>query len=162
MNAAGHVPKSVSDPTPRDATKDRTEAIMKCTLATTFRIPRLNSTKVKVAGKLPRVSLERLKPAAPVERQPVEAIVARPSPETVQKVERPSEAIIKVVPTPRKREIRPPRAKAAPLQPAPPKPLKVIRRRREEAPKIFETSPKSVPKAMLEGIDLDTETDADN
>jgi hypothetical protein len=37
---------------------------------------------------------------------------------------------------------------------APPiaKPLKVIRKRREQAPKVFETAPKPVPQAMLEGI----------
>jgi hypothetical protein len=41
------------------------------------------------------------------------------------------------------------------VQPAvsePLKPLKVIRRRGEEAPKVFVTPPKSVPEAMMEGV----------
>jgi hypothetical protein len=42
----------------------------------------------------------------------------------------------------------------------PPKPLKVIRRRREQAPKVFETAPKNVPLAMLEGIASPTDEDA--
>ena len=37
-------------------------------------------------------------------------------------------------------------------QPAPePKPLKVIRRRKAEEPKVFVTQPKSIPDAMMEG-----------
>ncbi|MEJ2715824.1 MAG: hypothetical protein P8182_01595 [Deltaproteobacteria bacterium] len=40
----------------------------------------------------------------------------------------------------------------------PPKPLKVIRRRRAEEPKVFETIPKAFPRAMLEGIKV-TPTD---
>ncbi len=43
----------------------------------------------------------------------------------------------------------------------PAKPLKVIRRRREEAPIVFETASKDFPKAMLEGIKSDHEEETD-
>jgi hypothetical protein len=42
----------------------------------------------------------------------------------------------------------------------PPKPLKVIRRRGEHAPKVFVTAPKTVPLAMLEGIALGPDEEA--
>jgi len=138
------------------------EGIMRCRRAVSFKAPVLNKRMIKVVGKVPRLPSLRVKPVAAVrEEEPVEAGAIRRSPEPMPVVEPPTEALVTVVPTPRKREIRPQRAKPAPVEPAAPKPLKVIRRRREEAPKIFETPPKTLPKAMLEGIDLEPETDAE-
>lgn len=66
-------------------------------------------------------------------------------------VERSADVVVKVLPTPRKRERKPPKSEVLqPVDPTP-KPLKVIRRRREEEPKVFETQPKTLPDAMLEG-----------
>jgi hypothetical protein len=136
---------------------------MKHRRAISFKVQRLNDIKLKVTGNVPRLLSVKLKPAAAVEEEaPAEAISVKPSAESAQIAQLPSQAVITVVPTPRKREIRPQRVEATPLEPAAPKPLKVIRRRKEEAPKIFETPPKTVPKAMLEGIDLDPEGDTDN
>jgi hypothetical protein len=56
-----------------------------------------------------------------------------------------------VIPTPVKRR-RIPKTELAAAEPA--KPLKVIRRRREEEPKVFETSRPGVPKSMLEGTTI--------
>lgn len=60
-----------------------------------------------------------------------------------------------IIPTPVKRRRIPKTELAA----EPAKPLKIIRRRREEEPKVFETSRHGVPKSMLEGttIGLDEE-----
>jgi hypothetical protein len=41
-----------------------------------------------------------------------------------------------------------------------PKPLKVIRRRATEGQKVFQTAPKLIPRAMLEGIKPVTDDDA--
>lgn len=142
---------------------EATDPLMKHRRAISFKVQRLNDIKLKITGKVPRLLSAKMKPAAAVEEEaPAEAIAIKPSAESAQTAQLPYEAVITVVPTPRQREIRPQRVKAAPLEPAAPKPLKVIRRRREEAPKIFETPPKTLPKAMLEGIDLDPEADADN
>jgi len=123
----------------------------------------LNNRKIKVSGAVPRLSLLKLRPDIAVgEKAPLEAAVTKRSPESVQPSRPLSSARTKVVPAPKKRETRPQRAKAVALEPIAPKPLKVIRRRREEAPKVFETPPKIVPRAMLEGIDLDRDTDAEN
>jgi len=43
-----------------------------------------------------------------------------------------------------------------------PRPLKVIRRRREEEPKVFETAAKLFPKAMLEGVKVTTDQNGEN
>jgi len=67
-------------------------------------------------------------------------------------LEIPSHVQVKVIPTPKKRGPRSVALAEEPNTPPVTKPLKVIRKRREEAPKIFETAPKPVPQAMLEGI----------
>jgi hypothetical protein len=52
----------------------------------------------------------------------------------------------------RKPAKKPPKIETT-VQPAPePRPLKVIRRRKAEEPKVFVTQPKSIPDAMMEGI----------
>jgi hypothetical protein len=78
-------------------------------------------------------------------------VVTEPQPMIIEvedsKVKIP-EISVKVVPTPAKRR----RSAKVELAPKLAQPLKVIRRRREEAPKVLETPPKDYPKSMLEGI----------
>ncbi len=84
---------------------------------------------------------------APIEPAPMEL----PSPE-VPPMELPPHVQVKVIPTPKKRAPRTVVLAEEPTAPPVTKPLKVIRKRKEEAPKVFETAPKPVPQAMLEGI----------
>lgn len=74
----------------------------------------------------------------------------------------PADVKFQVVPTPRKRQPRIPEPQVESIAPPIPKPIKVIRRRAEEAPKVFETAPKVLPKAMLEGVKLLVEEEGDN
>jgi hypothetical protein len=68
----------------------------------------------------------------------------------------PAKHVVTVIPTPRKPRVRTPRLEVEEAASVPVnKPLKVIRRRREETPKVFETTAKSFPRAMLEGIDIE-------
>lgn len=66
----------------------------------------------------------------------------------------PREVPVKVLPPREKRQRRAPKVEDAPAAPPTPKPLKVIRRRKEEAPKIFETPPKEFPEAILSAFHL--------
>jgi len=79
--------------------------------------------------------------------QPVEAA---PLPEPAQIPA--SQVTIKVIPTPKKRHSRTPEIDVEPLVPQEPKPLKVIRRRAAQEPKVFETEARLFPEAMLEGV----------
>lgn len=65
----------------------------------------------------------------------------------------PSAPQIRVLPPPESKRRKRREVEAAPPPPPPPKPLKVIRRRKEEAPKVFETSAKTIPVAMLQGVE---------
>jgi hypothetical protein len=131
-----------------------------------YKVPNLVHRKVKAEGRVPRILVLRSRSVAieqepePVEPPSSELLTVgeeqAPRPATVEEL--PAKHVVTVVPTPRKTRARIPKQeeeKAAPV--AAPKPLKVIRRRREESPKVFETIPKSFPKAMLEGVDIDVE-----
>lgn len=157
-------PDEATNPSSRCVgTQESGEGVLERRWVQGFKVPVLNKRKIKVSGKVPRLSLLKLWPNAAVgEETPLEAVATKRPSEPAQPPKPPSSARTKVVPAPKKEETRPQRAKAPTLEPVAPKPLKVIRRRREEAPKVFETPPKIVPKAMLEGIDLDRETDAEN
>jgi hypothetical protein len=133
------------------------------------RIPKLIRKKVRAEGRVPRTLILRSRSAAiPEEQEPVQPPLPEPStvveeqaqpapsvrPAPIQEL--PAKHVVTVVPTPRKPRVRTPRlevveAAAVPVH----KPLKVIRRRREETPKVFETTAKSFPRAMLEGIDIE-------
>jgi len=125
------------------------------------RIPKIINKKVRAEGRVPRTLVLRSRSAGIVEEpekiQPVLPLAV------IEEQERPAAAtplptkvVVTVVPTPRKARARSPKTEGAAIPPAPvAKPLKVIRRRREESPKVFETSPKSLPRAMLEGIDIE-------
>jgi hypothetical protein len=139
------------------------EALSNC------RIPKLIKKKVRAEGTVPRMLVLRSRSAAlPEEPEPVQPPLpepltvveeqAKPAPSVrpapIQEL--PAKHVVTVVPTPRRPRVRTPKieveeAAAVSVQ----KPLKVIRRRREETPKVFETTAKSFPRAMLEGIDIE-------
>jgi hypothetical protein len=139
-------------------------------------LPRLEPKGVKANGVLPRiptVKAGREEPETPVEalvetpvevpvKSPVSLQPARTEPVSPSVTENVPKVVVKVVPTPRKRQRKVPEATTA--KPAsPPKPLKVIRRRRgEEEQKVFETDPRSIPKAMLAGIVKPSKDDLDS
>jgi hypothetical protein len=128
-----------------------------------LRIPRLENKKVKVAGRIPRLGKAKallpgiLRVQEPVETEPHEA---QESLDTIEISVLPKAVAVKVIPTPATRKARLPKPEAEPLEPS--KPLKVIRRRREQAPKVFETSPGASPKAMLEGISVESDQNVDS
>jgi hypothetical protein len=106
-------------------------------------VPRLTAMRSELMGARPTP-----KPAAPPPPVQVTQIPAK-----VTATPRPIE--VKVIPPPKKRQPRIP--KQEPAAPPVPVALKVIRRRREQAPKVFEKTVKSFPKGMLEGVDLQSE-----
>jgi hypothetical protein len=94
---------------------------------------------------------------APVMDAPQEYVALELPPEEFPEAELPSVEIpphvqVQFIPTPKKRGPRSLAAEEEPSSPPVAKPLKVIRKRREHEPKVFETAPKPVPQAMLEGI----------
>jgi hypothetical protein len=131
-----------------------------------YKVTNLIHKKVKAGGRVPRILVLRSRSVAmEQEPEPVQSplselltVEEERAPRHVPVEELPAKHVVTVVPTPRKTRARIPKQeeeKAAPV--TAPKPLKVIRRRREESPKVFETIPKSFPKAMLEGVDIDVE-----
>lgn len=140
------------------------------------RISSLKKTKIKLRGKVSELfALRPIRPgvepeveAPPTERpepgetpQPIttEKSLSEPAASIIEQMEvKPPDVIVKVLPTPVKRH-RSPKIELA-SQPA--RPLKVIRRRREEAPKVFETASKDFPKSMLEGIKASYEEETDS
>jgi hypothetical protein len=117
-----------------------------------FPIPDLSRRKVRISGQ-EEYSPPLLVVFTPEEREsrPVPIKPAKPVAELKPKQNHVHEQRSKTV-TAAKSSRKPPEENVAAIVSAPPKPLKVIRRRREEAPKVFETPPKTVPLAMLEGI----------
>ncbi len=127
------------------------------------KIPRLANKKVRLEGRVPKILVLRTRQIEITEEpesveEPAPAAVAEPQTEP-EPIEEPlAVPVVKVVPTPKRPRARTPKvdrdaATAASAQ----KPLKVIRRRREQSPIVFETMPKSFPKAMLEGVDFEAE-----
>jgi hypothetical protein len=129
-----------------------------------YKIPKLTNKKVKAEGRVPRILMLRARAAeiaeeadivqtpVPIPPAPVEELLP---PAPVEELpEKP--VVVTVIPTPKKARARTRKIEEE-AQPLPPvlKPLKVIRRRREETPKVFETAAKSLPRAMLEGIDIE-------
>jgi hypothetical protein len=133
------------------------------------KIPKLIKKKVRVEGRVPRTLVLRPRSAAiPEEPEPVhpplpepltvveEQAQPAPSDRPAPIEELPVKHVVTVVPTPRKQRVRTPRVEVEEAASVPVhKPLKVIRRRREETPKVFETTAKSFPRAMLEGINIE-------
>lgn len=94
------------------------------------------------------------KETPPPKKEPEKPVVTTLS-QTQQILEKMSKTVTPVE-NQKKETVRP---KVPDIAQEPPKPLKVIRRRREEAPKVFETPPRTVPIAMLEGISLESDED---
>lgn len=128
-----------------------------------LKVSRLANKRVKGEGKIPRLTkaralfprIMRIEEPAQVEPQPIQ----RPS-QAGEIPTFPKPAAVKVVPTPVRRKPRMPKMETEPV--APSRPLKVIRRRGEQAPKVFETSAKIVPQAMLEGIAVEPDEKAES
>lgn len=133
------------------------------------KIPKLIKKKVRAEGTVPRILVLRSRSAA-ITEEPESAQLPLPEQLTVEEEqaqpapsirpapiqELPAKHVVTVIPTPRKPRVRAPRLEAEEAASVPVnKPLKVIRRRREETPKVFETAAKSFPRAMLEGIDIE-------
>jgi len=143
------------------------------------KVPRLTSKMVRIGADLPRLTCEKATlievvesveiaaPVAPaiIEREPertagkgpvsrkdapVAPVAIEQKPEPATKGLR--DVSVKVIPTPKKRHSRTEEVAVEPVVPDEPRPLKVIRRRREEEPKVFETTARLFPKAMLEGV----------
>jgi len=148
------------------------------------KVPRLSRKITKLRGALVLIGSRKVVTPEPVkkeERAPVilqfsETRTPRSGGRSLSRPERPGVAPIKesrpgpllvemsqhavqvtVVPSPRKRQARVPEVKTQP--PRPPKLIKVIRRRGEQAPKVFETVTETFPKAMLEGAKVELEED---
>lgn len=140
------------------------------------KISSLKKTKIKLRGKISELfaprptrpgvepetetpSTEQLEAREIPQPIPTETPLSEPAAPKIEQVDvKPPDVIVKVLPTPVKRH-RSPKIELA-SQPA--KPLKVIRRRREEAPKVFETASKDFPKSMLEGIKVGYEEETDS
>jgi len=123
-----------------------------------LQVPTLDRIRVAVAGSLPAIGGTRATPhEAPVKSEPMSP--ARPLKKPSLPPTRPfipATVPVKVLPTREKRVRREQPIEIAPAVEVVPKPLKVIRRRKEAEPKVFETPPKIVPKAMLEGVSAST------
>jgi hypothetical protein len=118
-----------------------------------LKVPRLDNKRIRVGGRIPRIAKARaLCPKTITIEEPIQvAPQLTQQPVEVREIPAFSRTVaVKVVPTPVRRKPRTPKIETAPAALA--KPLKVIRRRGEQAPKVFETSATIVPRAMLEGI----------
>jgi hypothetical protein len=129
--------------------------------STRVRIPLLTGIRVRLPGKIPEVkAVEEVSGKVVEEAAPhVAQEIVKEAPKPRRSVKKSTAVTQEVIP---EREEKPVGPAERALQAddhlvPPPKPLKVIRRRRAEEPKIFETVPKSFPRAMLEGIKLTPE-----
>lgn len=153
------IPESVSIPEPEDVAHDLPE-----------KTPPKLAKAPKVKAKVNEEPVRKVREPKPKRVEPVEAFVKEEPPIPVVELkpakreasEASADVRIQLVPTPRKRQPRIPEPQVESVVSATPKPIKVIRRRAEEAPKVFETAPKTVPKAMLEGVKLLVEEEGEN
>ena len=140
-----------------------------------YRISALKNTKIKLQGKVSELLSSRMRERKssnkPDELPSEEIEFAEVVEQAVERVMRPDSAIkkedisvripevtVQALPMPTRKR----RSAKVDIAPKSAKPLKVIRRRREEAPKVFETAPKDYPKSMLEGIKVGFEEERDN
>ncbi len=140
-------------------TEGRSAVSVRCAIER--RMPILTGKKIRIVGVLPttlRVQEALLKGSHKQDLQQPPTAVRRPI--TVAEV--PVAVQVKVIPTPDTKRRRPVKPQKETTEPVATKPLKIIRRRREEAPKVFETAPMPVPKAMLAGIKVSEKDATDN
>ncbi len=146
--------------------------LRKRTLKVSARVPRMLPVKLapeprKEAEELVRAEVvaaprplpmpEPVVEVTPVELAPIEPPRMEPPLVEIPRMELPSVEIpphvqVQFIPTPKKRGPRSVSLAEEPTTPPVSKPLKIIRKRKEQEPKVFETAPKPVPQAMLEGI----------
>jgi len=115
-------------------------------------------------GRAEKQKMERPGAGKP-EAEPLES--GRPKEGTVE-AEKPAVARVKTG-EPRVEAVKPARPRAEPVKvektkvgpSLPAKPLKIIRRRKQEAPKVLETTARVVPQAMLEGIRINWEEEGE-
>jgi len=116
-----------------------------------YMISSLNSKKAKISGRIPAALYIRLGLLATETEKRLHVTTGSPE----------DRISVSKKPLKRPKKLGPPggsdsrsteRVKEQASMPLTPKPLKVIRRRGEETPKIFETVPKIFPNAILEGI----------
>jgi hypothetical protein len=157
---------AISQTVPRIALTSKVPSLRKTKITLHGRISELFSakltTKSSVVSEIPETSQPDIIESAPktmqtreekvISESVLQQIVAETPPIEIPIAQAPeipvTEAV--VIPTPVKRRRIPKTELAA----EPAKPLKVIRRRREEEPKVFETSRPGVPKSMLEGTTI--------
>lgn len=125
--------------------------------------PRLQLPVARLSGTLPRIAVEAPCVEETPEAAEIEAIAvteerSEPQP-TLPLAAEISQVVIQKLPPATKKERRQPKADTAPKDAAVPKPLKVIRRRREQEPKIFETPPKILPDSILRNYRASEEED---
>jgi hypothetical protein len=119
-----------------------------------IRIPKLDRIRVRLEGRLTRIHEAGSARRASLKTAGT-AGLGKPRASKPVRVREPKEAsgVVAKVSTTRAESLKkPPTTVVTTAAPPPPKPLKVIRRRKAEEPKVFETPPRSFPKAMLEGI----------
>jgi len=108
--------------------------------------------------KVPTVGIGLEVAEVPVEPEtPPQIVVEAPRPQPP--AEKPREVPVRVIPPRQKRERRAPKVEETVAPPPAPKPLKVIRRRKEEAPKVFETPAKELSEVFLSGFRLRPDDD---
>jgi len=117
---------------------------------TNLRIPLLRHRKLSVIGKLPRLSgvIHRI-PMAKSDRQ-IQVQYEEPVHTGTEEITAPEAVLVKIIPTPAPRKITARRTEIEPVVPQ--KVLKVIRRRREEEPKLIQP-PSNGPKGILENAE---------
>jgi hypothetical protein len=118
--------------------------------AVEFAMPSLRGKKIGILTVLPAIPPTQVSLRKRSHKEDLQQPVESPR-ELPRVVEIPQAVPVKVIPEAgaKTRRAAKPREEASPAIAT--KPLKVIRRRREEAPKVFETAPMPVPEAMLAG-----------
>ena len=153
----GSMPATVKESITLDDSDGRSRALMRVPA------PRLTGIKVRMQAKTLEVNVVEEAPVKVAEEAgpstPQETVKQAPKPR--RSVKKPPEATRSVSPAREEKPVEPAKKQKpvevdARLVP-PPKPLKVIRRRRAEEPKVFETAPKSFPRAMLAGVKVTPE-----
>ena len=125
------------------------------------KIPRLSSRKLRTHVTIPRIYPAVLLYLAKTEKGnlPADETFLIDAKAPCKTSNRSVDVIIKVFPTPKRRGPKSFQGVNGLSGPAVPKPLKVIRRRGEQEPKIFETTARPLPRAMLDGIRFDHEAE---
>jgi len=128
------------------------------------RLPDLGRWTVRIGGRETyEIHVEIFVPSSPDKRLvPISESEEPAASRQPEEEQRAAEKGSKIAPRKPKRSSRPVKREATPPDISePPKPLKVIRRRGEQAQKVFETPPMMIPQAMLEGIQYQPDDDPD-